>query len=133
MQQHNSPYPTIQTHSKTQKFSKIKSAPTPTDRKIHIIHLLASSRFPVFLAYSKTEFRYFAVKLFPYSKDQISNSYKNQKRFLELSHPNIITIYEHCDFKEATHSDRNIKSSHVIMELAPYGDFCQFLKQTSIH
>jgi len=92
-----------------------------------IVKKLNKAKFFVLLAYSPSLIEYFALKIFPYKKDQINPFFLNEVRFSNLKHPNIIsTIHFEAD-KAISSTQQNGKISYTITEFAPYGDFFDVL------
>lgn len=93
---------------------------------ITLIRVLNQAKFPVVLAQTSSQ-KYVAVKMFPFHNNSISKYFLNEILFSTLQHKNIISILHSETEKEVTVDTDTMKASLTIMELAPYGDFCDLI------
>lgn len=79
----------------------------------------AKSRFEILIGFKPNEKKPLVMKNFPYKKGSIDPAFFRELRFADLSHPNLISIYE------AYSNSPNTGEPHssLIMEYAPHGDF----------
>lgn len=89
--------------------------------------ILNSAKFPVMIGTIPSSKERFAVKIFPFQEGQINGNYVNEILFANLRHPNIASILHYEHVREATFQYYRDKISYIIMELAPYGDFCDLM------
>jgi len=67
---------------------------------------------------------------------KVNISYLNERRFLPMSHPNIINMLGRLDnqnFKIGEGTESIIEASCIAMEYAPYGDFCDILATYAVY
>ena len=95
---------------------------------IHVGKLLCKAKSSVYLAYSPTYNRNYALKVFVYDEEKPHRHFRNEVRFHFLSHPNVIkfTHVEEQTFMPYKGKEKQI--SCILMEYAPYGNFFDFLK-----
>jgi 5'-AMP-activated protein kinase catalytic alpha subunit len=93
----------------------------------HIVKPISKSKHEVFLTYAPKYQQHYAMKVFQYCNKQIHKNYVNESRFSWVSHPNIISMLEvqpkRVDYTKGCYNE----VSYIIMELAPYGDFSDFV------
>lgn len=89
--------------------------------------VLNQAKFPVLLGYLPSNNQQLAVKLFPYEADKPNRYFYNEIKFINLRHENICSILHYELERAAAFEDCSSKISYTIMELAPYGDFCDLL------
>ncbi len=99
---------------------------------LHVVSRLGQSRYQVFQVYSKSAAANFALKLFPYQNDRIDPCYEKESRLTSLSHQNLISFIESRPVKETITGSKHYKTSYILMELAPYGDFADLLIQSKL-
>lgn len=84
---------------------------------------ISDSKCPVMLAFSTKLGKHVAMKLFPFQDQlRVSKLYKNESRFTNLSHPNIVSILGFKEHREIPFKDKTIRVSYILMDLA----FCDF-------
>jgi hypothetical protein len=59
---------------------------------LKIVQSLGDSTYPVYLAHSEGNSQHYALKVFPYKKNRISNAYLNEVRFAGFDHANLIKV-----------------------------------------
>jgi len=99
---------------------------------IKIIRLLAKSRSLIYLVYSSTHRSYFAMKVFPQEKSEISRSFLSELRVSYLSHPNIINVVEARSNRKGLYKGKYIRISFLLLEFAPYGDLARNIMKGNI-
>jgi carbon catabolite-derepressing protein kinase len=92
-----------------------------------VVSKICESSYPVYVAYSKSERTFLALKIFPYKENKISTGFMNEVRFLDFSHPHVIKFHDAVHEKKTVQSGKYFKTSYILMELAPYGDFLGLL------
>ncbi len=93
----------------------------PFDFKIE--KRLGSAKFRVYLAFHKTEKKYYALKAFPYSKEGLNARYVKETKLAKLRHPHVCKITHTIPEKSITQNGATQKFSFLGLEYAPYGDF----------
>merc|ERR1711907_58465 len=91
--------------------------------EIKVIKKLEKGKFQVFLTESKADKTKFALKVFPCSEDKISSYYKNESRFSNLDHENVIKIVSKHAQATTMKDNKPSTSSVLLMEYAPFGNF----------
>jgi len=100
---------------------------------INIVKLLSQTRFPVYLAFSPSINKKFALKLFEFKNSKPNRYFKNEARFAPLSHQNVIQVV-HTEEKIAMATSQSGKNfSCILSEFAPNGDFFDFVKKHKQH
>jgi len=84
---------------------------------------LFQSKFPIYLAYSRSEQHHFVVKAYPYSNGNIDPYFFRELPISSLSHPNLLQYIEGASLKRGLPSKPEVQYSYILMEFAPYGDF----------
>ncbi len=92
-----------------------------------LLKKLSQTKFPVFLAYCPGLDNYFALKVFAYEDDEISPYFVNEVAFSNITHQNVISILYHQTESQFVSEEAAQKSSFLVMELAPHGDFFDLL------
>jgi len=92
-----------------------------------IVKKLATARFPVYLARSPKDNKFYALKVYPYEDGKVSKFYLNECHFVDLQHPNVISILECQQLKNSISNGKQIKISYILMEYAVNGDFYDLL------
>ena len=92
-----------------------------------VLGLLKQGKFPICLVSSKSSQKIYALKLFPYQNEEPNQYYLNEKKFTFLKHESIIAFLNSQDHQLLVHEGFIIKVSYILMELAPYGDFYDFV------
>lgn len=96
-------------------------------QNITLTRVLNKAKFPVLLGALPSSDEHFAVKLFPYHEGKVNRCYTQETLFANLKHPNIASVL-HCQHeREMLFDDCCEKVSYIIMEFAPYGDFCDLV------
>jgi len=96
---------------------------TSNQQEFTVVKRLSKARFPVYLAKSTTSEKSFALKVYPFEEGKVSKFFLNECHFIDLNHPNIITIYQTQKEKNSVSKGKQSKISYILMEYAPYGDF----------
>jgi len=104
-----------------------EQAPKSFDDLIILKKISSKSKFPIFLAATLSTQEMYALKLYPYKNSRISSSFFNEVRFSKLAHPNIIKMIHVEAMREFLQNGHNVQVSFILMELAPYGDFLDFI------
>lgn len=99
---------------------------------ITLNQVLNKAKFPVLLATLPSTEEKFAVKLFPYEGDKVNRCYSREILFANLRHENICSILNYVHGIDLFFEDGQNKVSYTIMELAPYGDFCDLVMSRKI-
>jgi serine/threonine protein kinase len=99
----------------------------PNYNDLVLVKVLNKAKFSVLLGYLPTTRQSYAVKLFPHVLNKPSRFFSHEIRFMNLSHENVTSIVHYEQEREATFEDGNSKISYTVMELAPYGDFCDLI------
>ena len=90
--------------------------------KYEIVRKVAKGRFSIYQVRYKGQD--YALKIYPFKEKKSSFYFKNESRFLNLNHPNIITILEAKEETKSITGDGPLFTySYIVMEYAPYGDF----------
>jgi serine/threonine protein kinase len=92
-----------------------------------VVTKISESSYAVYLAFSKELKKCFALKVFPYRDNRISSGFVNETRFSWLSHKYIISFLDIIAEKKTFQQGKYFKTSYILMELAPYGDFLGLL------
>jgi len=66
------------------------------------VRKLGSSQFTVYLAQSQQNRASYALKLFPYQNNQPDSRYKNEARFQNLNHENVVKIVHSKDLQRSS-------------------------------
>jgi serine/threonine-protein kinase Chk1 len=97
-------------------------------KEIKLVRKINKAKFSVYLASCNRDSKNYALKVFPSDEDQALKYFKNEARIGALSHPHIIKAVHIEEDKELTFKETQRKASFILMELAPYGDFFDLLK-----
>jgi len=108
---------------------------TSQDQKKHyassdfrVLSTISESETPVYLCWSQTEQKYFALKVCPYLLIQ-------KQKLLSLKHPNIISIYDiqakNFSKSNSSNEEENVQSL-IFMELAKHGDFASLIRTKTV-
>jgi len=93
---------------------------------VRILKRITQQNNLIFLAYSKKSRKYFAMKVFPYGQNTVSEHYTNESRFAFLSHPNVMPIIGTIHKQKMIQGEKSFYASYLLMEVA-LGDFTKFL------
>lgn len=109
-------------------------SPKSSQSKTHceVIFKLEHSRFPTFLFHSPETASHYAVKLFPLGNVRSSHSFKNESRFLRLSHPNLVSYVNYNERIEVKCDSDEIVGSYILMDASLYGSLADLLKLTDL-
>ncbi|RZK10729.1 MAG: protein kinase family protein, partial [Flavobacterium sp.] len=99
---------------------------------IIIVKALNKAKFPVYLGYSNSREEYYAIKVFPYDSVSESACFLNEIAFSGLEHRNIVSILGYETDRQAIFNDKHTHISYTIMELAPHGDFFDFVSSKKV-
>jgi serine/threonine protein kinase len=94
---------------------------------LQVLGKLGTSKATVYLVKSEVHQKSFALKLFPYTENYMSDTYLTEARFKDLSHPNIINVVYTQDKKVSVQHGKKFLSSFVLMEVAPFGSFARLI------
>jgi serine/threonine protein kinase len=92
---------------------------------LQAVKLIANSQSPIYLTFSPSHRRYFAMKIYPYIETKTSPQYLNERRYSELDHPNIIKFHHVQDEQIVSDGDQEAYVSLIVFELAKF-DFAHF-------
>lgn len=99
---------------------------------IALVKIINRAKFPVLLGEHTSTKEQYAVKLFQHKGNKVSPCFVNEIQFAHLHHKNVVQILHYETEREAAFVDGDNKVSYTVMELAPYGDFCEFLLSQKI-
>lgn len=105
----------------------VKINEEPNYDELVLAKVLNQAKFPVLLGYLPSSNQQLAVKLFPYEANKPNRCFYNEIKFINLRHENICSTLHYEQERAASFEDCSSKISYTIMELAPYGDFCDLL------
>lgn len=97
---------------------------------------ISKSKFAVYDIVDKIENINYAMKLFPWKNDdELHPRYINEKRFLSLSHENIIKAVKCKDLRlfDQRNDENPAISSYILYEMAPHGTFCRLCRIGAIN
>jgi len=97
-----------------------------------ILEKLGSQKITAFLIFSQEDQQVYALKLFPYVNNKMSQIYTQEARFCYLSHPSIIKFMRTQNLYKVNLKEKVYNASYIIMELARYKDFSYLSETTSI-
>jgi len=101
---------------------------------LKFVRMISKSKFPVYLVFSHSSQKYLALKLFPLQSGHANTMFLSEERFTDLSHPNIasvIRVEPRIQLIDSQNKDQYF--SCIIMELAPYGSFNEFISVNKIY
>jgi len=99
-----------------------------------LVKPLGKGKFPVFMARCNEQGRSYAMKLFVKDdQQQVDKYFENEVKFSSLSHPNILKIIHHEQNRKIKLQNFLGKASIILSELAPYGDFFNFVLKNKKH
>jgi serine/threonine protein kinase len=104
--------------------SQCPDSPLSQISNITVLKHIHKSNNSIYLAIDPTTKAQYALKSFKYRKDQISDSYKREVRFINVTHPNVIQIF---DFRERKRDQHGNLFSYTLLEYAPNGDLNQLI------
>jgi len=111
-------------------FLELESSQSATECRI--VQMIPDCRFPTFLLSSPDNRQFFSLKVFPYIKGQVSDSYKNEIRFINLSHPHISAVLDFKEKKEFIFEGEPLLASYIIREASPFGTLGNLLSTTTL-
>jgi serine/threonine protein kinase len=111
---------------------QLSNSPTALSN-LRVLQKLHESRFPVFLVYSSSHEKNYALKIFPYKDEKPQSCYHNEAQFKTLSHKNIVKMVECADKQKSSMGANKFHSSCILMELASYGDFADLLVKYNLY
>jgi len=98
-----------------------------------VVKKLSKSKFFVFLVESKSNPTVqYALKIYPIRQQTTSPSYFKEALITHLSHPNIINVRQAEESQPFTHNGLKKDVSYILMEYAPFGDFCDLINSSKI-
>jgi len=92
-------------------------------QEVSVVKQLNKAKFPVYLVNSKINNQNYAMKVFSFDNDQPHAYYKNEVRFSNLNHPNVVRNFYFEHERKTKCKGVVSKVSYKIMEYAPHGDF----------
>mmetsp|Transcript_26755 Transcript_26755/g.23695 ORF Transcript_26755/g.23695 Transcript_26755/m.23695 type:complete len:181 (-) Transcript_26755:724-1266(-) len=101
-------------------------------RDLAIVDKLNNSKFTIFLAESNSTKQTYALKLFPFKNDKISDYYRTEIKFKQLKHQNVIQVYDTNREMDMILNGKKFVASYVLMEYAPHKDFFNLLMKRKI-
>ena len=125
------PYLTNEIHTKSSVGNLLQASTKKSPKDLKVVNLIAFSRFPVYLTFSKSLTKFFAAKVFPYEKKKPSPSFMSETRFSELSHPNVISMID-TNSSNSYFLEESQNSSYILLELAPYGNFSDLIQKGKV-
>eukprot|EP00330_Aristerostoma_sp_ATCC50986_P000523 CAMPEP_0114592894 /NCGR_PEP_ID=MMETSP0125-20121206/14604_1 /TAXON_ID=485358 ORGANISM="Aristerostoma sp., Strain ATCC 50986" /NCGR_SAMPLE_ID=MMETSP0125 /ASSEMBLY_ACC=CAM_ASM_000245 /LENGTH=305 /DNA_ID=CAMNT_0001791761 /DNA_START=109 /DNA_END=1026 /DNA_ORIENTATION=- len=110
------------------------SSTTPSTKKSNfkILEKLGASPFLGLWVLSNQDNTEYALKIFPYEDNKVSKCFLRESQVAEFNHPNIVKVSGATPKQKTIKSGEIIFTSHLMMELAPYGDFADFLIASDI-
>lgn len=96
-------------------------------QSLTVVRKLSNAKFPVYLAFSKTHNKNYAMKVFPYIEGQCNKFFNNEARFAFLKHPNVVNFVHSEEEKKTMHKGKITKASYILMDYASHGDFFNFI------
>lgn len=112
--------------------SAYKGSKSPYTSDFTVIRNIANSKFPIYLAKTPTSSKLCAVKVFPLDEGQVSPHYVRETSISKLSHPNVISIIHQRGLMKTGGLGGSTRVSYVMMEFAPYGDFCELISSSNL-
>lgn len=119
----------FQSSSSSQSKASVMSTNPQDYEDINIVKLISKAKFPVYLAFSPAKNENFALKVFGFEDHQPHPYFKNEARFANLNHPNIIKIAYAEEETSVCSRGKDKAVSCILMEFAPHGDFFDFVKK----
>ncbi len=102
--------------------------PKPTKKsaigKVQVIKKLGKSKFSVYLA-SSSDKKNYAMKVYPFEKQEMNKGFTQESRFTWLRHPNVISIVD--SQPQIIESNSTSKISYILMEYCPHGDLAELV------
>jgi serine/threonine protein kinase len=92
------------------------------NQEITIFKMINKGKFPVYLSKTISSDTICAMKVFPYEGPNVSKHFTNEARFVNLSHPNIISVMYDEKESDLIIGYRIQKISFTLMEYAPNRD-----------
>ena len=93
---------------------------------LRVIKRIDKGKCMIFLANSRKSTKKYALKVFPSTDPKkTSHFFKNEIRFRDLKHKNVIEMVGYKNRMEMIVDGKKANASYIIMEYAPYKDFCQ--------
>jgi len=97
-------------------------------KEVELLQTLSNSHFPVYLVYSNKYQQKMIAKVFPPRQESVDPCFERECRVSQFSHPNIIRILETYSAELSSSAEEYSKSSSILMEYAPHGNFCSLLE-----
>lgn len=113
------------------EFNPASFPDSPFD-ELALVKVINKAKFPVLLGEITSKNEQYAVKLFPHKAGKLNPCFLNEIRFAHLHHKNVVPILHFETEREAAFQDCEQKISYTVMELAPYGDFCELVLSQKI-
>lgn len=119
-------------HSVFRSFSSLskqnlETAPSEIVEDITLIRIINKAKFPVFLGYSASKNKNFAMKLFNIEENEPNICFQNELRFANLNHLNVINLISADCETPFSYGGQDQMVSCILMEYAPYGDLSNFI------
>jgi len=124
----------------TAKFDDLLSKrPRPRDpsaspvafQSLSVVKKLGKAKFPVYLTSSKVNKQNYAMKIFSHQGEKPHPYFKNEIRFANLKHPNVIDMVHYENERDTVEKGEVKRVSYILMEYAPHGDFFDFITKTA--
>jgi serine/threonine protein kinase len=122
----------------TAKFDELLSKrPRPRDpsaspvayQNLSVVKKLGKAKFPVYLTSSKVDKQNYAMKVFSHQGEKPHPYFKNEVRFSNLKHPNVINMVHYENERDTLQKGEVKRVSYILMEYAPHGDFFDFISK----
>jgi carbon catabolite-derepressing protein kinase len=114
------------------KKTSLKKIKTNSHTHYSLVSELKKSTFPIYIVKLDNTSQAYVMKVFPYKEGFITNNYEREAYLASLSHPNIVRVIQTQQCAENLFQGKFSKASYIIMELAPYGDFCDLMAGCSL-
>jgi len=102
-------------------------------QSLNVVKKLGKAKFPVYLTSSKVNKQNYAMKIFDHQGEKPHPYFKNEIRFANLKHPNVIDIVHYENERDTVDKGALKRVSYILMEYAPHGDFFDFIANNSQH
>lgn len=98
-------------------------------QNLSVVKKLGKAKFPVYLTASKIDKQNYAMKVFSHDGQKPHPYFKNEVRFSNLKHPNIINMIHYENERDTLQKGQVKRVSYILMEYAPHGDFFDFISK----
>ena len=121
---------------KTSCFSFLKKSSCKQQKKMigkyKFVKVLKKSNYYLYVMRLSGKDKDYVVKIYPLKNGHPSLPYQRESAFKSLTHPNIISILDCEPIANNLIGETPDKISYIVMELSPYGDFCDLLRESKI-